>query len=542
MTPAPLLADPVLAAAAGGSGGFGDNELVVIGSVVLLAALLARLGQRVGLPTIPFFMAAGILLGPGTGAVVLVADPEVLELLATLGLVLLLFHLGVEFPAEQVLSSGGRLVAAGAIYIALNVGAGLALGLALGFTLPESLVLGGALGISSSAIVTKLLVELRRLANVETPVVLGIIVLEDIFLALYLAVLAPVLGDSEGPLALLRDLAISFGFLIGLLLVARFGARAVGWVIGSDVDELLILLFVGGTLAVAGVAEQLGVSDAIGGLLFGLVISRTSWASKVEELVRPLRDAFAALFFIYFGLTVEFDALGDVLGIALLAAAVTLVMNLVAGVVAARLFVFNPRSAINIGMTLLARGEFSLIVVSLGAAAGLDERLGPLVALYVVLLAFASPLLASRSDVVARLLPSRVYGSQWRYVSDLDAADTCVHRDEADEDYLHEPADECGECVQAGDEWVALRRCLLCGHVACCDDSPNRHASGHFESDDHPVVASAEPDESWWWCYVDQVLLHTGHGAADAPEREAAREESPEPVPAADGREQERAG
>ena len=515
---------PVLAVAAGETGGLLENDLVVLGTLVLLSALLARLGQRVGLPTIPFFMAAGIVLGPGTGGVVLVADPELLELLATLGLVLLLFHLGVEFPTEQVLSSGRRLVVAALIYIALNVGAGFGLGLALGFTVPESLVLAGALGISSSAIVTKLLVELRRLANVETPVVLGIIVIEDVFLALYLAVLAPVLGDADGPVALLTDLAVSFGFLLGLLLVARFGARAVGWLIGSDVDELLTLLFVGAVLAVAGVAEQLGVSDAIGGLLFGLVVSRTASAERVERLVRPLRDAFAALFFVYFGLTVDFEDLGAVLLPALAAAATTLVMNLVAGVVAARLFTYNPRSAINIGMTLLARGEFSLIVVSLGVAAGLDERLGPLVALYVVLLAFASPLLTSRSALVARVLPSRAYGDQWRYVGTEDAAGSCPHREEVSSAHLGEPADECPACVEAGDSWVALRRCLLCGNVACCDDSPNKHASRHFEADDHPVVASAQPGETWWWCFVDQVLLHTGQGSKDAPEVRAAQD------------------
>lgn len=171
-------------------------DLVGFGALVLIAGLLARFGRRINLPTVPFFMLAGILLGPGTPGPVLVAHPEDLSLLASLGLVLLLFHLGVEFPVEQVLGSGRRLFIAAGCYILLNVGAGLLFGFALGWGGYEAFVVAGALGISSSAIVTKLLIELRRLANAETPVILGIIVIEDLFLALYLALLSPLLSGA----------------------------------------------------------------------------------------------------------------------------------------------------------------------------------------------------------------------------------------------------------------------------------------------------------------------------------------------------------
>ncbi|MGH9026533.1 MAG: cation:proton antiporter, partial [Acidimicrobiia bacterium] len=152
------------------------DELVALGGAFLVAGLLARLGRRVGLPTIPIFMLAGILLGPHTPGVVLVHDPAELELLAALGLVLLLFHLGLEFSLSDLIGGGRRLLVSGSVYLLLNIGGGLAFGFALGWGSREALIIAGATGISSSAIVTKLLIELRRLANPESRTILGIIV------------------------------------------------------------------------------------------------------------------------------------------------------------------------------------------------------------------------------------------------------------------------------------------------------------------------------------------------------------------------------
>lgn len=381
-----------------------SNELVALGGAFLAAGILGRLGRRVGLPTIPFFMAAGIITGPHTPGLVLVEEPAQLEVFAAVGLIMLLFHLGLEFSLKDLTEGGRKLLAAGGVYLALNLGGGLALGFALGWGSREALVIAGAVGISSSAIVTKLVVELRRLANRETRMILGIIVVEDVFLALYLALLQPILGGAESGTEAILLFARALVFLAVLFVVARFGAHLVGRLISSADDEPLTVMFVGLAILVAGIAEEVGVSDAIGAFMVGLIIAETRVADRVERLVLPLRDAFAAVFFFAFGLTIDPSDVGAVASPVAAAVILTIVLNLVAGWIGARMHGFGPREAANAGLTLVGRGEFSLILATLAIAAGLDARIGPFVALYVLVLAIVGPLLASRSPFLASVV------------------------------------------------------------------------------------------------------------------------------------------
>ena len=395
-----------LLAATGGETG---KELVALGAALLVAGLLARAGRRIGLPTIPLFMTAGILTGPYTPGPVLVREPADLGLLTTLGLILLLFHLGLEFSLDDLLAGGRTLLMAGAAYLAINLSVGAAIGASMGWGGREALVIAGIVGISSSAIVTKLVIELRRLANPETGLLLGIVVVEDVFLAIYLAVLQPVLGEAEGIGEVVASVAKGVVFLLLLAAVARWGRGPVGRLLGTGDDELLTVCFVGLAILIAGVATNVGVSDAIGAFLAGQVVAGTSVAHRVERLVLPLRDLFAAMFFFAFGLSVDPGALTSVAGPVLAAVALTTLGCIVAGVIAARIKGMGPHAAVNIGLTVLARGEFSLILASLAVAAGLDGRLGPFTAGYVLVLAIAGPLAASRSHLFARRLPARLF-------------------------------------------------------------------------------------------------------------------------------------
>ncbi|MFH8979720.1 cation:proton antiporter [Streptomyces varsoviensis] len=376
-----------------------------MGGAFLAAAVLARAGGRIGLPTIPLFILAGILLGPHTPGYVLVADPHDLEMLSALGLVLLLFYLGLEFHLDDLKTGGRKMALAGGAYLALNVGAGLVFGFATGWGTSEALVLAGVLGISSSAIVTKVLVDLGRLGNGETKPILGIIVVEDIFLALYLAALQPILSGADSLASAAGDAGKAFGFLLLLAVAARWGTRLIGKLMHTKDDELLVISFLGVAVLVAGVSEWFGVADAIGAFMVGLMLGSTGSGDRIRTLVHPLRDAFGAIFFFAFGLSIDPGDLPGVLVPVLIAVAVTLVMNVVAGLVAARLYGFGAQPAANISTTLLARGEFALILATMAAGAGLNPRLSPFIAGYVLVLAVLGPLAAGRSYWLARLLP-----------------------------------------------------------------------------------------------------------------------------------------
>jgi CPA2 family monovalent cation:H+ antiporter-2 len=384
------------------------DTLVALGASLLAAGLLARLGRRIGLPTIPLFMIAGLLFGPNTPGVQLVDDPGDFALLATLGLILLLFYLGLEFSIGELTSGGRTLAFSGAIYVGLNLGVGLAFGFALGWGTREALVVAGAVGISSSAIVTKILVEMHRLTNRETRLILGIVVVEDLFLAIYLAALQPVLDESAGVGDAMLSFAKALGFLVVVALVARYGASLVGRIIGAEQDELLTVCFVGLAVLVAGIAEEVHVSDAIGAFMAGLVIAETTIAPRVRKLVLPLRDTFAALFFFTFGLTIDPGDVWQVAGPIAIAVAITVLVNFVAALIVSRRAGLGRVPATNLATTILARGEFSLIIAALGAEAGLDHRVVPFVAGYVLLLALGAPVLAAQSAWVARAVPRRL--------------------------------------------------------------------------------------------------------------------------------------
>lgn len=389
-----------------------DSELIVLGAAFLLAGLLARFGRRIGLPTIPLFMVAGMVAGPNTPGIVLFDRPGEIEILASFGLIFLLFYLGIEFSVDDLTGGGRRLVLSAVAYLSINVIGSLIMGFAFGWGGREALVIAGIAGVSSSAIVTKLLIELRRLGNPESRLILSLAVMEDLFLAVYLAALSPVLGKADGFVDGLLLFVRAFAFLVVLGLIARFGARFVGRVIQSKDDELLVVLFVGFAFLVAGLAAQVGASTAIGAFLAGLILAETSSARRVERLVLPLRDAFGALFFFTFGLAIDPSEVISVIGYVLAAVVVTLVLVTTSGVVSARLNGFDRVTAGNIAFVVIARGEFALILVSLAAASGLDARLGAFAAGYVFILAVGGPLLAANSGRLSKIFPKALFPQQ----------------------------------------------------------------------------------------------------------------------------------
>ncbi|HWR86170.1 MAG TPA: cation:proton antiporter, partial [Rhodoglobus sp.] len=384
------------------------EELLVLGLLFLIAYVLGRLAKLIGLPAIPIYMLVGLIASPNSTFFPLSFEAADVELIAVFGLIFLLFNLGLEFDQDEFYGNAGKLLISGGTRILINLAVGFGLGLWVGWGVREALIIAGMTGVSSSAIITKLLIELRRLANRETPTVLGIMVLEDVFVAFYLAIVGVILSGQTDPWPIVGQLAISFTFLITMFALARFGGRIVSRLVNTRDDELFTVLFFGLAVLFAGVGELLGVSDAIGAFLIGLVLGATRFRARIEQLALPLRDVFAAFFFLNFGLALDVTTFGEVVWPVAVAVLLTLVVNGLGGQLIAWQNGLTRREGLNASAMLTNRGEFALILATLAAGAGLDPRLTPFAGLYVLSLAVIGPILAVNSERIgARLFPPR---------------------------------------------------------------------------------------------------------------------------------------
>ncbi|WP_165068813.1 cation:proton antiporter [Marisediminicola senii] len=380
------------------------EELVVLGLLLLIAYVLGRLGSKVGLPAIPIYMIVGLAASPYTGWFPLSFESGNIELIAVFGLILLLFNLGLEFDQDAFFSNAGKLLISGGSYILVNMSVGFAFGFLVGWGSREALIIAGITATSSSAIVTKLLIELKRLPNAETPMILGVTVVEDIFIAIYLAIVSVVLSGETEIWPVIGKLGVAFLFLVTMFSLARWGGKVVSRLIRTKDDELFTILFFGLALLFGGIGELLGVTDAIGAFLIGLVLGATRFRNRIEQLSLPMRDLFGAFFFLNFGLTLNVTTFGAVVVPVLLAVLMTVSLNIIAGQFVARINGLGVQAGINATVILQNRGEFALILATLSLSAGLDERIVPFAGLYVLIMSIGGPVLAANSERIGGVI------------------------------------------------------------------------------------------------------------------------------------------
>jgi len=398
------------------------RELLVLGVLFVIAYILGRVGKLIGLPAIPIYMLVGLIASPHVDWFPLDFKAADVELVAIVGLIFLLFSLGLEFDQDEFFGNIRSLLLSGGTRIVINMGFGLLFGLWVGWGTREALIIAGMTATSSSAIVTKLLIELRRLTNRETPAILGITVVEDVFIAIYLAIVTVIIGGEKTVWAIVLQLAISFAFLVAMFALARWGGRVVSRLVGARDDELFTILFFGLAVAFGGIGELLGVSNAIGAFLIGLVLGATRYKARIEQFALPLRDVFGAFFFLNFGLALDPSTFGGVLVPVIGAIVMTLVLNTAGGQLIAWLNRLTPAEGFNVSAMLQNRGEFALILATLASAAGLDSRLTPFAGLYVLIMAIVGPVLAVNSERAGGWIFTRRFGTRRAVVvSDADA-------------------------------------------------------------------------------------------------------------------------
>ncbi|MUV56691.1 cation:proton antiporter [Halogeometricum sp. CBA1124] len=386
-------------------------ELLELGQLFVVVAVAGAFALRLGLSVIPLYVVGGVLAGPfvaGRMGLPYVTNGEVVTLFAEVGIVLLLFFLGLEFSLDRLLESRTRITRAGVADIAVNLPLGIAIGLVLGWSLVESLLLGGIVYISSSAIITKSLIDLGWIANPEAEPMLGTLVFEDLFIAVYLAVVTSLVLGGEGGLGSVgRSLAVAFGFL-GLLLVAvQYGTRLFTGVLDGTGREAFVLRTLAVVVPISGAALVLGVSEAVAAFFVGMGFATSGHRERIERLLAPVRDVFGAVFFFWIGVGTDPTLLVAAAVPLVLAVALTTPAKVVSGYLGGRVYDLSKRRSLRVGVGMVPRGEFSLVIAALAASGTtpvMREVIPAFAVGYVLVMSGLGTVLMERSEFVERLV------------------------------------------------------------------------------------------------------------------------------------------
>lgn len=380
------------------------TQLVELGVVLLLLAVTGRLAGRAKMSPIPLYLLAGLTLGDG-GVLELVTAREFIETGAQIGVILLLLMLGLEYSGSELVANLGTNTRAGVLDIVLNATPGVAAAYLLGWDTTTAAFLGGITYISSSGIVAKVVEDLGRIGNRETPTILSILIFEDLVMAVFLPIAAG-LAVATGALDTFVDIAVALAAVaVALAVTLRFGDR-ISRLVFNPSDEVLVLTILGAALLFAGSAEQLEAPAAVAALLVGITLSGQA-ATNARVVLTPLRDLFAAVFFVFFGLEIDPASVPAALPEAAALALVTGATKVATGAWAAGRAGIGLPGRLRAGTALMARGEFSIIIAGLAITEGLEPDLAPLAAAYVLILATTAPIATRLADPLAEVISRR---------------------------------------------------------------------------------------------------------------------------------------
>lgn len=371
------------------------DRMLELGAVLIGLALAARLASRIGIPTIPLYLLAGLAFGTG-GFLPLVTTSSFIHFGAEIGLILLLFMLGLEYSADELTTTMRRSARAGAIDVVANAIPGFVTGAILGWGIIPSLFLGGITLASSSGIAAKLLNDLGWTDRPEGRFVITVAIIEDLAMALYLPLLGAVVAGGATVVGFAAAIGTVAGVII-MLAVARHVQVGLSKLLFSRSDEALLLTILGIALTFAGIAEGLQVSAAVGALIAGILLSGDA-ARNARQLLLPLRDLFAAFFFAFIGLSVDPDRLPAMLPAAAGLALAGLGTKFITGYLGGRHIGLTSPQRRRAALLLVPRGEFSIAIAGLAVSAGVDPRIATLTVGYVLILAVIGPILVRLSE------------------------------------------------------------------------------------------------------------------------------------------------
>ena len=396
-----------------------NSELLIeIGTILLVAFIGATIATKAKQSAILGYIVAGVLIGPFmyieigpyiyTGVV---HELGLIDLLSQLGLLLLIFFVGLEFSIDKIKRVKGPAVILSLIDVGLNLFTGFLLAAWLGWGLVDSIFLAAVLSMSCSAVAMKTLIELGRLEKPETEFLLGMIILEEFISMMFLTVVGGLLikGVSFSPTSMVIGMAVFFLFFA--VMAAVIIPFAIKRLDKMKSDEMFVLFMIGVIAMTAAIAEFCGVPSLIGAFFIGITFAETRVTKRLERKIAPLRDAFVAIFFVSFGMFIDPSMFGSVWSIIIIAVVIILLDEIIIMSIAAYMVGFGRREAVSIGASFSARGGESVMYASVGSKAATATKgaeLYPIAGAITFIMSVLCPFFIKNSYVIADLAATKM--------------------------------------------------------------------------------------------------------------------------------------
>ena len=342
--------------------------------------LLALITKRFALPTIPFYIIAGLVLGKS--GLDLVGGDAISAFLTHLGLLFLLFFMGLEIKPDRIWKSQSAIVTSGLIDLNINVMIGFLAAIALGFPLFEALIVAAAFFISSTAMAVTSLIENRKLLMRESETIVWLMVFEDIVVILILAFISP---QMDQPLAILVKTLIMLAILYAIIM---FGKDQIIWMLKRD-DELPVLLTFSAVLGISALSLSVGIPESFMVIVFGTFLGTIDPVS-FEVQSRPFKDVFLVIFFVFFGITVNLFTEGIYLPSLIAISLIAVISKYASGIAIGKLIHKNSHSGIEIWANTIGRGEFSIAIAALYGSAAVSSAIAFMVIITSIIGAFVA--------------------------------------------------------------------------------------------------------------------------------------------------------
>ncbi|MBU8904998.1 cation:proton antiporter [Desertibacillus haloalkaliphilus] len=339
----------------------GLPELLGAGLVLLLLFIVGYIGLKMKIPQIVLYILLGIVLSG------LLSGSELLHFVGEIGIVLLFFMLGMEFPIKQLAKVAKKVTPAGSLDVALSLGVTTCICLLMGIDPLMSFLIGGVVYATSSSITAKLLESSKRMANPESEFILGLLIFEDLVAPVLVAILVGLTAGGALTAGSLSILVVKVIVLtVGAILIGRYVFTKLGTFFDRHMsDDIFIMLLIGVSLAYGGLALYLDLSEVLGAFLAGIMIAEVRRTHQLEQLIVPIRDLTLPLFFLYFGTTITFEEGIPMLGLLAIVLLWSIIAKIIVGIVGGRWYGLTKRVALRAGFSLTQRGEFSIIIASL---------------------------------------------------------------------------------------------------------------------------------------------------------------------------------